>query len=81
MPGYLTPHTRRTFLAASAPQPYFRPQVSAKIEADSHGHYSRPELPSLLIDRSATAHLHEREAYLESGAEQIMDLSALVNKK
>jgi aliphatic nitrilase len=27
---------------------------------DARGHYSRPELLSLLVDRTATAHLHER---------------------
>ncbi|KQV31610.1 aliphatic nitrilase [Rhizobium sp. Root1203] len=35
---------------------------------DSRGHYSRPELLSLLVDRSPAPHMHDRSAYREAEA-------------
>lgn len=44
---------------------------------DSVGHYSRPELLSLLIDRTPTAHLHERPAALPAHALEELDHAGL----
>jgi nitrilase len=40
---------------------------------DSRGHYSRPELLSLLIDRTPVGYVHERSAHPMSVVETVGD--------
>jgi hypothetical protein len=44
-----------------------------KALMDSAGHYNRPELLSLLIDRTPTSNIHERTAQPKSSIEQGLD--------
>jgi len=49
-----------------------------KRQMDSRGHYSRPELLSLLIDRTPAAYVHDRSAHPMSIVEHVDDQYAVV---
>ena len=49
-----------------------------KRQMDSRGHYSRPELLSLLIDRTPAAYVHERNSHPMSVVETVDDDCAVV---
>jgi nitrilase len=44
-----------------------------KMLMDAAGHYNRPELLSLLVDRTPTAHIHERTAHRMTNVQQDPD--------
>ena len=46
---------------------------SRKTLMDARGHYSRPELLSLLIDRTLTSHVHERDVTAAERAAEAVD--------
>ena len=55
--------------------------ANRKLKMDSRGHYSRPELLSLLIDRTSVAYIHERSADPISVVEMVGDDCAVVARE